>query len=139
MSTDLAEEERRFAIVTALALCLAASAIILFKPGHSEFLPPCFLHAVTGFSCPGCGTTRALWYLLHGHLLLALGENALSILLLPYVLYDLGATLTRRWRTISSQLPPWSVWAVLTAIILFSVLRNVPMSPFTLLAPTDIR
>lgn len=32
---------------------------------------PCLFHAMTGLYCPGCGGTRAVWYLLHGHLCLS--------------------------------------------------------------------
>ncbi len=27
---------------------------------------PCVFHALTGLYCPGCGGTRAVWFLLHG-------------------------------------------------------------------------
>lgn len=32
---------------------------------------PCLFRAVTGLYCPGCGGTRAVWYLLHGHFFLS--------------------------------------------------------------------
>lgn len=137
MLTDsLARDERRLGIVAAACLTAMAAAVALGTPGHAAFLPPCPLHALTGFFCPGCGSTRALYYLIHGHPLLALAENALAMLLLPFVLYDLGATLTRRWTTISSRLHPWSLWALLVIVILFGGLRNIPL--FSVLAPTAI-
>jgi hypothetical protein len=43
-------------------------------------LPPCFFHLATGFPCPGCGGTRALRQLSHGHLLAALAFNPLVTL-----------------------------------------------------------
>ncbi len=120
-----------------MVLTALAAAVVLGTPGRAVFLPPCLFHALTGFYCPGCGTTRAFWYLVHGHPLRALGENALFMLLLPFVLYDLGAVLTRRWNAISTRLRPWSLWTLLAVVVLFTVLRNVPA--FAFLAPTDIR
>ena len=35
------------------------------------FPGPCLFLAMTGLYCPGCGGTRAVWYLLHGHLCLS--------------------------------------------------------------------
>lgn len=31
-------------------------------------MPPCIFHSVTGLYCPGCGGTRAVSALLHGHI-----------------------------------------------------------------------
>lgn len=45
-----------------------------------ELLPPCLFHTLTGFSCPGCGCTRAVLALLRGDLLQSLRFN-------PGVLY----------------------------------------------------
>ena len=139
MDTDLARDERRLHTVAAGVLCALVAAVTFAKPGHSSYLPPCIFHAFTGLFCPGCGTTRAMWYLVHGHPIHALGENALSVLLMPLVVYDLGAVLTRRWITVSSRLRPWMMWSLLALVIVFTVFRNIPGSPFSLLAPTDLR
>jgi hypothetical protein len=139
MHTEYARDERRLTVVAAVYLFGLAAAVTIGKPGHSSFLPPCVFHALTGLLCPGCGTTRAMWYLVHGHPIHALGENALSVLLMPLVVYDIGAVLTRQWITISSRLRPWMLWSLLATVILFTVLRNIPGYPFVLLAPTDIR
>ncbi|HEY3928798.1 MAG TPA: DUF2752 domain-containing protein [Candidatus Koribacter sp.] len=139
MHTDLARDERRLALVSAAVLAGIAAAVTLGKPGHASFLPPCIFQKLTGLFCPGCGSTRAVWYLVHGHPLKALGENALIVLLLPFIIYDLAAVLSRRWVTLSSRLHPWILWTLFGVLIAFTVARNIPLHPFTLLAPTDIR
>lgn len=40
------------------------------------YFPPCFFYTVTHFYCPGCGNTRTVLALLHGHPLQALHNNA---------------------------------------------------------------
>lgn len=139
MHANFTRDERRLSIVSATFLTGLVAAVIVGKPGHASFLPPCVFHALTGLLCPGCGTTRALWYLVHGHPVRALGENALSMTLMPFIVYDLGAVLTRRWRAVSPRLRPWMMWTLFAVVIAFTVARNLPAYPFTLLTPTDLR
>jgi Protein of unknown function (DUF2752) len=77
--------------VSQLAWCLsgAAVAFVLFRfpPEHFAFYPACPFHTLTGWDCPGCGSTRALAALLHGELLRALSLNPL----LPLCLLALAA------------------------------------------------
>ena len=40
------------------------------------YFPPCVFYTVTHFYCPGCGNTRTVLALLHGHPLQALHNNA---------------------------------------------------------------
>lgn len=49
----------------------------------TQFLPPCMFHSLTGFSCPGCGCTRAITALLQGDIFLSLRNN-------PCILYCAG-------------------------------------------------
>lgn len=37
----------------------------------NEIVLPCLFHLKTGYYCPGCGGTRSVYYLTHGHLLKA--------------------------------------------------------------------
>ena len=48
---------------------------LLYQAGifiPTKIFPPCMFHALTGFSCPGCGSTRAVSALLRGDLLTSL-------------------------------------------------------------------
>ncbi len=138
MRTESIGSETRLAILSAGVLGGLAALVTVAKPGHAALLPPCPLHALTGFFCPGCGTTRALYLLVHGHPLAAFGENAISVLLLPFLLYELGATLTHRWRPLSPRFAPRTLWIFLAIVLVFAVLRNLPFFPFSMLAPTDL-
>jgi hypothetical protein len=118
----------RPAIVAAVAAGAAWMAFFLIDPATQSFLPPCLFHAFTGFYCPGCGATRALHQLAHGNLMAAFRLNALVVLGLP-----LGCLIAVRRKR--ADLPAWCLRTLIFCIALFGVARNIPLFPFTLLAP----
>jgi hypothetical protein len=127
---------------------LAASGLLIgiagafvvrqFDPVNAGFFPQCPLFQLTGLHCPGCGMTRGFHALFQGDLISAIDYN----LLLPfffffasYVFVSLFLT-TFRGRGLTFQiLSPWILWSFFVIGITFSVLRNLPMSPFNWLAP----
>lgn len=100
-------------------------------------LPPCLFHVITGWFCPGCGSTRALHALLHGRLGTALEMNPLLVVSLP--LLGLMSLNAEGWKVPVAWMPVWShvrqprTWLI--AICAFWLLRNVPVGPFAWLAP----
>ncbi len=102
-------------------------------------LPLCIFHRATGLHCPGCGATRATHELLHGRVFSALQDNALWVLSLPVVLYAVASETRRRvWgRALPGDLArrPRLLLLIAAVAAVFGVLRNVPGSPFDLLAP----
>lgn len=104
------------------------------QPG-SPF-PGCFFHQVTGWHCPGCGSTRAVHALLHFDVARALHMNALLLFTVPFM----PGLILRQFR----PLPGWyeaivkpvaNVWFWLVLYLSFGILRNLPWRPFTYLAP----
>lgn len=126
-----------------LAVVIGAVAVILclllfFDPVQFNFYPPCPFHAVTGFYCPGCGSLRATHQLLCGNLSTALRLNPLLVLSLPFLGYTLVRYVLMLFgKTIppKAYLPALWIWMILLIIVLFWVLRNIPVYPFTLMAP----
>jgi len=114
------------------------SVIYLLNPGTSDLYPPCPFLSLTGLYCPGCGTLRALHQLTRGHPLAALDLNPLMVLLLPFVAYFLAShamlALTGRPLKKFFVRPAW-IWALLGVVLVYWLLRNVPVYPFVLLAP----
>lgn len=99
--------------------------------------PPCPTRALFGIVCPGCGSARMLYSVLHGDLPAALAYNAVTLVLLllaggffiaSFVLRVSGRHLPRRT---ARSWPPFALAAV---IILWGVLRNLPFEPFSALA-----
>jgi hypothetical protein len=58
-----------------------------FDPARTDAFLPCPFFMVTGMSCPGCGTQRAVHLFLHGEFFAALRSNPLALLLVPVVGY----------------------------------------------------
>ncbi len=109
-----------------------------YDPTRSS-IPLCAFHAATGLHCPGCGATRATHELLHGRVLAALRDNALWVLSLPVVAYEVlaEALLLLYNRRLPGNLlrKPWFLWTAGVVAIVFAVLRNIPLYPLVLLAP----
>ena len=108
------------------------------NPAVSPY-PPCPFYYITGLYCPGCGSSRALHQLLHGNLLMALDLNPLMVLSIPFVLYLLISTadIRIRGKRIFQRIPfKKGFYAMLlSVIIVYWVIRNLPFYPFNLLAP----
>lgn len=130
---------RRFVLTGMLGL--AATALVLlrtYNPATSAIFPPCPVHYLTGWYCPGCGSLRALHQLLHGNFRAAWAMNPLTLLLLPFLAGGLAREAVSFWR--GQPLPQWiipgaSIRALCALIILFGIVRNLPFHPFDLLAP----
>lgn len=126
------------AILVAGVLTIAAVVLYRFDPARVTFYPACAFHLATGLHCPGCGATRALHQLLHGHVGRALRYNSLLVLVLPYLGYTV---LSESRRAVGRR--PWaqpfrsalSIWAFFVLIMSFWFLRNLSIAPFSWLAP----
>ena len=106
--------------------------LYFFSPTEHAFYPRCLLHSLTGLSCPGCGSLRAIHQLLHGNVAGALRLNPLLLMALPVMV---GGALVEwgRFRKGPAGAAPWAwfrhpawVWSLVTVIVGFGVLRNVP-------------
>ena len=121
-----------------LLAAIGVGAVYFVDPRVAGNYPPCPFLYLTDCYCPGCGSLRAVHRLLHGDLPGAFGYNPLTIAVLPFLAVGAVECVARRWgRPLLpwSRMPPLVAWGVLVAIIAFWALRNVPMYPFTILAP----
>lgn len=121
-----------------LAAAAGAATLFRFDPLAAGFYPRCPVLLTTGFYCPGCGTARALHALLHGDVGGALGFHPLLVPALPVLAAFALSLLSRLALGRPLPLPRLSAraaWGVLAMIALFTVLRNLPVEPFSRLAP----
>jgi len=121
-----------------VAAILVLAILFVFDPTRHAFYPRCLFHATTGLYCPGCGGLRGLHELLHGHWLVALRMNLLAFGFAPLlILLGLSQWLWRGKRGPAAMVwsRPWFVWLLAGVVVAFGVLRNLPVPPFTHLAP----
>lgn len=119
--------------LTAGAVGAAAVAYVAVvdpnRPGHYLTCP---LLALTGWSCPACGGLRATHALTRGDLSTAWGLNPLWVLTLPVLLVGWTAWVRRSWRAGDGvrrrwRAPAWTRRAVPAGVLVYGVLRNLPL------------
>lgn len=118
----------------AVAALAAVGLVATNDPATTPFFLPCGFHLLTGWWCPGCGSTRALHALLRGDLTSALGFNApvtAGLLLGPWLTW----LARRRPGLRAAFLHPLTLGIGTVAMLLFALLRNLPWPPFSFLAP----
>ena len=96
--------------------------------------PTCLLKYTTGIDCPGCGGTRAAWYLLHGNVPAAARHHAVFVFAVPFLLYMYVAWAGKRvfkWNLPQLVVTPRALVWFLAIWGVWSVLRNLPWAPFT--------
>ena len=116
-----------------LFLPAAAAYLFVFEPGRSGFFPPCPFRALTAFTCPGCGTTRALHQLLHGHIQTAFMLNPLLLIAIPFLVYALlrySVIVMRGGIPRKNALPAPYIYALFFIVLSFWIFRNTPFYPF---------
>ena len=120
-----------------LACFLGSAALVLWSdPAQSNAAssPSCLIKLTTGLDCPGCGGTRAFWYLLHGNLPAAARHHLIAVFAAPFLVYAYIAWAGNA--VFGTRLPqlrvsPKAVSLFLGAWAVFSVARNLPWAPFT--------
>ncbi|MEW2380750.1 DUF2752 domain-containing protein [Micromonospora sp. NPDC047707] len=134
----LYERSPRWAVPLAALGCVAAGIgyTLISDPTRSapDAAPTCLLKLTTGLDCPGCGGTRALWYVLHGDLPAAARHHFLFVFALPFLAYFFVAWAGKQafgWRLPELRIDTRVIGVFLAAWFAFSVLRNLPWAPFT--------
>jgi hypothetical protein len=125
---------RRSTVVAIWLLFIAGAAyLFIFEPGKSGFFPACPFRFLTGFTCPGCGSARALHHILHGHFDTAFTFNPLLLLAIPFLLFALirySVIVMRGGVPRPNALPAPYIYAMFVIILSFWIFRNTPFYPF---------
>ena len=122
-----------------VALVGAASYIGTHDPGVAGSYPGCAFHQLTGLWCPGCGLTRGTYQLLHGHVGAAVSYNVFAPLVVAAVVVVWVGWLRASWgaKPIQVSHRVGRLLAVMAPVLLivYGVLRNLPVASLRTLAP----
>ncbi|MCW2590755.1 MAG: hypothetical protein JWQ86_3182 [Mycobacterium sp.] len=122
-------------IGVALAAGLLCGAVWMGDPTTPGGpLPVCPTKALLGIDCPGCGSLRMLYSLLHGDVPASVRYNALGLVAVLFLLWAFGAWTYGRIvgrRIVSWQHQRWAAAVALVLVSVWFVVRNLPFAPFT--------
>jgi Protein of unknown function (DUF2752) len=96
-------------------------------------LPVCPTKALFGIDCPGCGSLRMIYSLLHLDVASALRYNALGLVAVLLLLWAFAAWTYSRFigrRVLSWQHLRWSAPTALALTLVWFVVRNLGFGPF---------
>lgn len=123
----------RYRMLSTGAGAIGLAVVALNDPASSGLFPPCVFLKLTGFECPGCGSTRCLHQLLNGNLGEAVNLNLLSVVALPWLVWRYA-----QWLIGKSPIGRPVNYRILATIGLlvvgFGILRNLDGTFFASLA-----
>lgn len=130
--------ERLFAAAGVLFLAGGSAFVAYFDPSKANFFPVCPLYTMTGLACPGCGLTRGFHSLFHGDIIPALDYNFLIPVwaaIFGWVFVSLLLRVIRGRGLWMWPTRPGFLWSFLIVLVVFGIVRNVPVWPLTILFP----
>ena len=125
---------RRSTVVVVWLLLIAGAAyLFMFEPGRTGFFPLCPFRLLTGLPCPGCGSTRALHQLLHGHFATAFMLNPLLLIAIPFLIWAFlrySLIVMRGGVPRKNALSAPYIYVIFFVVVGFWIFRNTPFYPF---------
>lgn len=120
---------QRRKVFIGLAAVAAAGILVaayMFDPMSGTFpYPRCLFKLLTGWDCPGCGSTRALHALLHGRPADAWSANPALFAAVPLAALGFVADRPGHSRLRRLLFSPAAVSLLVAATILWTLLRNL--------------
>ncbi len=107
----------------------ALATLYLFTVERTGFMPRCLFKQLTGWSCPGCGSQRALHAITEGKFMEALGYNYMlpftiafvALCGMHWILPD-NLRIEKAYRKLTS---PASLYVILGIVATWTILRNI--------------
>jgi hypothetical protein len=132
-------DTRALAAPLGVAAVAASGCVFLWLANPTVpggIIPVCPTKALLGIDCPGCGSMRMVYSVLHLDVPSALHYNAVGFVAVVMLVWAFGAWTYGRVvgrRVISWQHLRWSAPTVLAVTLAWFVVRNLGFGPFSAL------
>jgi hypothetical protein len=134
----LYERSPRWGAPAAIAVCFLGAASLVWAINPAQYgvdsASTCIIKLTTGLDCPGCGGTRAFWYLMHGNIPEAARHHVLAVFAAPFLVWLFVAWSVKHIWGRQIPVPRITTKAIgiyLAVWMAFMVVRNLPFAPFT--------
>lgn len=120
--------------VNMAAVVFAAGIIYYILIETTSFGIPCIFNKITGLACPGCGISRMIVSILHLDFIGAAQKNLALAVLLPIwlILFAVHIFFKPSWLQKNSKAEKIILFASITVLLIFGILRNLPGMEFLL-------
>ncbi len=120
-------------IIKVISIVLVLTILLLgyyFLNFRYNFGIPCIFYKITGYKCPGCGTTRALFSLINGNIKEAFNYNKLLFIVTPFLLlYFIYKSyiyvLNKKETTLINKIVKYTSYFMIIIALLYSIIRNI--------------
>ncbi|MEZ5103759.1 MAG: DUF2752 domain-containing protein [Draconibacterium sp.] len=130
---------KRFLNIGLLVVVIGLAVLFfILDPAKHSIFPRCFFNSLTGYYCPGCGSQRAIHSLLHLDFAGVISYNFLFIPAFLLIFYHYLRPLANQlfnWKLPNVLYLKQTPWIIFGIVIIFWILRNIPVYPFSVLAP----
>jgi hypothetical protein len=134
----LYDRSPRWTAPAAIAACFAGTAagVLALNPASAgaDYVSTCVIKMTTGLDCPGCGGTRAFYYLMQGNVPEAARHHVMAVFAAPFLVWLYVAWSVRHiWgkQIAYPKITTKVIGLYLAAWFVFMVARNLPFAPFT--------
>ena len=122
-------KKRLYKIIIRDIVLLLILVFYYFINKHTGFFVPCIFHEITGYKCPGCGITHALFELINFNFKEAFFYNPLVLIYMPFILiyffYLDYLYIYDKKDKILKKIPNFVMTIILIITLLYGVLRNI--------------
>ncbi|MBN2544846.1 MAG: DUF2752 domain-containing protein [Spirochaetes bacterium] len=125
----------KFFLIILFSVIIFLIFIFFSNPDNIYFFPVCWFYKLTHYYCPFCGSTRAIYHLLHLDILKSIKSNILLYIIAVYFSFKFIINNFSKNKNNIFDIKPLTLIIFMILLIAYWIIRNLPYYPFNLLIP----